>query len=270
MTAVSLDGSVSSAGDTAALFSMQSMSKAAALAFAVETLGKDKVFSRIGMSPCSEPFNSIMKLEMTSKIPLNPFINSGAIVLTGVIHENLGDRAMGMCFEAFKALMGRGPERPLSVNQAIYHSENATADRNRALAYFLHSLGSLTTNVEETLDIYFQLCSLEVNTLDLAMIGATFANGGVNPKTGMRVISLDTAYLVMGLMEVCGLYDESAEFAVSVGVPAKSGVSGGILCAVPGKMGLAVYSPPLNQKGNSVAGMAALEKLSRQMALRGI
>jgi glutaminase len=270
LSITTLDGKTYAAGDQNSFFSMQSMSKVASLIFSIEFLGRDKVFSKIGMEPSSDPFNSIMKLEMTSSIPLNPFINAGAIVLSGMINERLDAAAIAEILDFFSRLMGRPDRETLKINEQVYHSEKRTADRNRALAYFLHNSGTLTGDVEETLDLYFKLCSVEVNANDLSVMGATLASGGVNPVTGVTAMSLDTAYIVTGLMSVCGLYDQSAEFAVEVGIPAKSGVSGGIVCTAPGKMGLAVFSPPLNASGNSVAGIRALASLSRRLKLRGI
>lgn len=262
------DGESFSSGDSGALFSMQSVSKVVALIYAIETFGEDEIFSRVGMEPCSEPFNSIMKLEMTSSMPLNPFINSGAIVISGMIAERGGDGAIDGALAFASRMAGAG--KALSVSQKVYVSEKSTADRNRALAYFMHSSGSLLWDVEKSLDLYFKMCSIEVSAVDLSVIGATIANAGVNPYTGVRVASIGTIYTVLGIMSVCGLYDQSGEFAVRVGIPAKSGVSGAIMCAVPGRMGLAVFSPPLNEGGNSVAGVAALSKLSRELRLRGI
>jgi glutaminase len=264
------DGVTCSAGDSGAFFSMQSVSKVAALCFAIEALGRGVVFSKIGMGPSSEPFNSIMKLEMTSSIPLNPFINAGAIVLAGLLNTQFGAVAIAEALDFFARLMGRQSRGSLRINEPIYRSEKGTADRNRALAYFLHNSGSLSGDVEESLDLYFKLCSIEVTTADLSVMSATLASGGRNPVTGAAVLSLDTAYIVTGLMSVCGLYDQSAQFAVDAGVPAKSGVSGCITCAVPGRMGLAVFSPPLNASGNSVGGIAAVSFLSRELKLRGM
>jgi glutaminase len=270
LSMTNLDGETYSAGDSHSLFSMQSISKVAALCFAIEILGRERVFSKIGMEPCSEAFNSIMKLEMTSSIPLNPFINAGAIVLAGMLNERFQAVAVAEMLDFSSRLLGRQSRGSLHINEEIYRSEKGTADRNRALAYFLHNAGTLSGDVEEILDLYFKLCSIEVNTVDLSVMGATLASGGRNPVSGAEVLSLDTAYIVLGRWSVCGLYDQSAEFAVDVGVPAKSGVSGGILCAVPGRMGLAVFSPPLNHSGNSVAGIQALTELSRELKLRGI
>jgi glutaminase len=268
LSAATLDGSVFSSGDSDSLFSMQSMSKVVALSFALEIFGHDYVFARVGMEPCSEPFNSIMKLEMTSSTPLNPFINSGSIVLAGMIEDRLGERAIDDLLKFASGMTGR--RGGLKVNERVYMSESSTADRNRALAYFMHSVGTLPFGVEESLSLYFKLCSIDVRTDDLAVMGSTLANAGLNPVTEERMISIDTAYTVTGLMSVCGLYDESGEFAVKVGVPAKSGVSGGIVCAAPGRMGLAVFSPPLDKGGNSVAGVKALSRLSRELKLRGM
>jgi glutaminase len=268
LSAATLSGSVFSSGDSDSLFSMQSMSKVVSLSFALETFGYDYVFARVGMEPCSEPFNSIMKLEMTSSIPLNPFINSGSIVLAGMIEERLGKRAIDDLLKFASGMTGR--RGGLEVNERVYMSESSTADRNRALAYFMHGIGTLPFSVEESLNLYFKLCSIDVRTDDLSIMGSTLANAGLNQVTGERMTSVDTAYTVTGLMSVCGLYDESGEFAVKVGVPAKSGVSGGIVCVVPGRMGLAVFSPPLGKGGNSVAGVKALSRLSREMKLRGM
>jgi glutaminase len=158
----------------------------------------------------------------------------------------------------------------MSINERIYKSESSTADRNRSLAYFMHGTGALSQNVEDTLNLYFKLCSIEANTDDMSAIGATLANGGLNPVTGERVVSLDTACALVGLMSTCGLYNESGAFAVHVGIPGKSGVSGGIVCSVPGRLGIAVFSPPLDEKGNSVAGMKALSFISKTLKLRGM
>jgi glutaminase len=187
-----------------------------------------------------------------------------------MLNEQFQAVAIAEMMDFFSRLLGRQSRGSLHINEGIYRSEKGTADRNRALAYFLHNAGNLSGDVEETLDLYFKLCSIEVNTVDLSVMGATLASGGRNPVSGAGVLSLETTYIVTGLMTVCGLYDQSAEFAVEAGIPAKSGVSGGILCAVPGRMGLAVFSPPLNKSGNSVAGIRALADLSRKLKLRGI
>lgn len=272
IAATTKDGTICSSGDGTQLFSMQSISKVVALSFAVERFGAKTVFARVGMEPCAEPFNSIVKLELAPGIPLNPFINAGAITVSALIAERMKSEALESVL-AFGGRMAAGAtdgHETLHVSERIYRSEASTADRNRALAYFMHSTGTLAGDVEETLALYFRLCSIEINTTALSIIGATIAGGGVNPITRERVISTDTACVLLGLMSTCGLYNESGEFAVKVGIPAKSGVSGGILCSAPGKMGIAVFSPPLDAKGNSVAGIKALTYLSRKTGIRGI
>ncbi|MDR1917338.1 MAG: glutaminase A [Synergistaceae bacterium] len=269
ISATSVGGESFSSGDSDTLFSMQSISKVVSLAFALERFGAERVFKKVGMEPCAEPFNSIMKLEISSNIPLNPFINSGAITVASLIAEDLGGDAIDAVLEFASLCAGRRPENKLSVNEKIRESEASTADRNWALAYFMHSTGALTHTVKDSLDLYFSMCSIEANTVDLSFIGATIANGGLS-ASGVRVISLDTVYILIGLMSTCGLYNGSGEFAVRVGLPAKSGVCGGILCTVPGRMGISVFSPPLDERGNSVAGVKALGALSREMKLRGL
>ena len=270
LSATTADGTTYSSGDSETPFSMQSISKVAGLAYALERFGGEKVFARVGTEPCAEPFNSIMKLEIASITPLNPFINSGAICISALIAEALRESALEDLLGFASSLAGRPAGSLLEVNEKLYASEAATADRNRSLAYFMHSTGALSYDVEETLTLYFKLCSIEADARDLSTIGATIALGGVNPKTGKRILKLETAYTLIGLMSTCGLYNESGEFAIKVGIPAKSGVSGGILCAVPGKMGIAAFSPLLDSRGNSVAGLKALAHLSAELKLRGI
>jgi glutaminase len=269
LSVTTAEGRTFSSGDSAALFSMQSISKITSLAFVLEVFGPDYVFKKVGMEPCAEPFNSIMKLEISSNTPLNPFINSGAIMISSIIAKELGEKAIGEMLAFASLLAGRTVGNGLAVNERIYESETSTADRNRALAYFMHSTGALAYGVEESLALYFRMCSIEANTADLSFFGAILASGGIHPQ-GVRVISLETVYALLGLMSTCGLYNESGEFAVQVGIPAKSGVCGGILCAVPARMGIAVFSPPLDEKGNSVAGLKALTALSGEMKLRGL
>jgi glutaminase len=269
ISAAAMSGEVVSAGDRVR-FSMQSISKVATLAFAVERLGEREVFSRVGMEPCSEPFNSIAKLELESAVPLNPFINAGAIAVASLVAENFGTSSLAELLAFASRLAGLPHDQRLEVNEKIFASESGTADRNRSLAYFMHGAGALSHNVEDTLRLYFNMCSAEASTRDLAVTAATIAGGGVCPVTGEHVVSPRASRVLLGLMSVCGLYNESGKFAIEVGAPGKSGVSGGIMAAVPGKLGLAVYSPPIDAGGTSVAGMKALAYLSDKMKLLGI
>ena len=230
-------------GDTERFFTMQSISKTLALAFAVEHFGAANVFRHVGMEPSADSFNSLMRIEMTSSKPSNP-----ANLLSG-----------------FTEITGRDD----GFDEKVCASEKRSADRNRALAYFMKSVGLLHGDVESILDFYFKLCSIRCTSGGLAQLGAMFASGGVSPVSGRRLIKRETAHIVVGLMSTCGLYNGSGEFAVRVGLPGKSGVSGGILAVVPGRMGIGVFSPALDAKGNSLAGMKALELLSDRLNLRG-
>lgn len=271
-SAVTMEGELLSAGEKDVKFSMQSISKILLLALAIETLGADEVFSHVGREACSEAFNSVIKLELMSGKPLNPFINSGAIVISSLLAKKFGTDALEVVLD-FAAKMGRTSDTetaPFCISEKIFLSEYENDSRNRSLAFFMESMGTLSCSVNDTLVLYFKSCSIEVTTEQTAAMGATVANGGVNPLTGKRVISLETSYALLGLMTVCGLYNESGTFAVQVGLPAKSGVSGGILCAVPGRMGICVYSPPLDASGNSAAGIKALSWFSNELKLRGV
>lgn len=268
MSATTVEGETFCAGDFDTPFSIQSISKVISLAYAMKLFGYREVFRHVGMEPCAESFDSIVKLELVSSIPLNPFINSGAIVIAALLCNEMKDGALDSVLGFGSGMTANSFGEKLSINQSIYESEASSADRNRALAYFMYSAGSLPCDVEYALDLYFKICSIEAKVADLSVMGSTIAFGGVNPVTGKRIISRESSHILSGLMRTCGLYNESGRFAVKVGVPAKSGVSGGILCAVPGKMGLAVFSPPLNSQGNSIAGIQALRYFSRRARLR--
>ncbi len=260
------DGSQHLSGDCEFPFTLQSISKVITLALALEERGKDNVFSAVGSSPTADPFNSIMRLEMDAPHrPHNPLINSGAIVVVSLLPEEGREGKIQAILELARDLMGNGK---IAINDRVYRSEKNTSDRNRSLAYFLRSVGSLRGDIEDILDVYFRQCSIEVNAKDLSVLGATFAGDGLNPITGKQVISPQTARIVRAIMTTCGMYDGSGDFAVKVGIPAKSGVGGGIMASVPGRMGIGVVSPPLDEKGNSVAGLAALAAISEQLNCR--
>ncbi|MGI6782766.1 MAG: glutaminase A [Aminivibrio sp.] len=266
LSVYSLSSGPASAGDTGSPFTMQSVSKVASLALALETLGEEKVFSAVGMAALADPFNSIMRLESDAPHrPHNPLINSGAIAVLSLLPWSDG----GEKFEAVRDMAARLMAKPgLEIDEAVYLSEKETGNRNRALAWFLKSVGNLEGDVEEILDVYFRQCSLLTDCTDLALLGATLAAGGRNPVTGEQVTSCGTARIVRTIMATCGMYDGSGEFAVSVGIPAKSGVGGGISAAVPGKMGIGAWGPALDKRGNSAAGLAMLKRLSEELGLR--
>ena len=255
------DGEFHCRGHWDQMFTMQSISKALLLIYALLELGHEKVFSRVGVEPTGDSFNSIVKLETKGHHPLNPFINAGAIATMGLILEE------GRTFVQFMEFLEGLARRPLTIDETVYRSEKETGDLNRSLAYFMKSDQVIQGDVEATLDAYFRMCSILVNTRDLARFGMILANDGQDPLTGEPILSAYYATLVKTLMVTCGLYDSSGEFAIKVGMPAKSGVGGGILALVQGKAGLGVYSPALDEKGNSLCGIKTLEYLSQALDL---
>ena len=252
-------------GDYKKKFTIQSVSKTIILAMALMDNDWPYVFSKVGMEPSGDPFNSIMKLETDdTKKPCNPMINAGAIVTTSLIKgSTLKEKEERML--AFFRKIAKNDE--IKINKAVYESEKLTGDRNRAMAYLLKNDGVIDGDVDEILDLYFKQCSLEVDCIDLARIGLIFANYGIDIETGERVISESVSRMVKTFMVTCGMYDASGEFAIKVGIPAKSGVGGGIMASVPKKMGIGIYGPSLDKKGNSIAGIKVLEDLSRQLEL---
>ncbi len=263
---VGANGALCETGDTEQRFSIQSMSKIVSLALAIERFGKEAVFQHVGMEPSADSFNSLMRLEMTSPKPANPFMNAGAIVICSLLYNEYGE----LVFDEMGAFLQEMTGTPPSFDHNVYDSENKTADRNRALAYFMKSMGFLTGDVESYLNLYFKQCSITCRTRELAALAMLLGNGGVSVMTGAHVLSKETVYTLLGLMTTCGLYNGSGEFAVRVGIPGKSGVSGGILAVAGGRMGIGVFSPALDAMGNSVAGLRALELLSDRLDLRGL
>ncbi|MPM96515.1 Glutaminase 2 [bioreactor metagenome] len=223
------------------------------------------VFSKVGMEPSGDPFNSIMKLETNdTKKPCNPMINAGAIVTTSLIKgKNLQEKEERM-LSFFRKL---AKNDSIEINKSVYKSEKLTGDRNRAMGYLLKNDGFIEGDVEETLDLYFKQCSVEVDAVDLARIGLLFSNYGIDIETGERIISENISRMVKTFMVTCGMYDASGEFALRVGIPAKSGVGGGIMASVPRKMGIGVFGPALDNKGNSIGGLNVLEDLSKKLEL---
>ncbi len=260
---VTVDGRTAQAGDTDVLLTLQSMAKPLAYGLALEKLGREAVQAKVGVEPTGEAFNSIVELEEKVHRPYNPMINSGAITIAALLHEAAPAQAASQLMHMLQGYLGR----PVSVDEAVLRSELATAHRNRAIAHLLHHFGVIGPDIDAVLRLYSMQCSVRVSTLDLARVAATLAHGGVQPVTGQQALPRTFVRDVLSLMFTCGLYDTAGEWAYSVGLPAKSGVSGGILAVVPGRMGLAVYSPPLDTHGHSVRGMAVLKELSVRWGL---
>ena len=259
---VTVDGHVYQSGDSRELFSIQSISKAFTYGIALEDCGEQRVAAKIDVEPSGEAFNSI-SLEPHTGRPRNPMINAGAIVATSLVRGEDGAARLARILDRFAAYTGH----LLATDEAIYASEKHTGHRNRAIAHLLRNYEILEGDPEEPLDAYFRQCSILVSARDLALMGAALANDGVNPITGVRALQSARVPRVLAVMATCGMYDYSGNWIYEVGMPAKSGVGGGIVAVLPGQFGLAVYSPRLDARGNSVRGIAVCEALSRDFGM---
>ena len=258
---VGVDGDVYEAGETSAEFTIQSISKAFVFGLAVETHGRDAVLKRVGVEPSGDAFNS---LELrSSRKPFNPMINAGAITDTGMITGASVKERMNKILRLLSDAAGR----ELRVDEGVYRSEKETGHRNRAIGHLLKNVDLIDGEVDEVLDLYFQQCSVLLNARDLATMGATLANLGTNPVTGKEVLSFDSVRDVLSVMFTCGMYDFAGEWAFRVGIPAKSGVGGGILAVINRQLGIGTYSPRLDSMGNSVRGIRLCTDLADEMGL---
>jgi glutaminase len=255
------DGETIAYGEVEKRFSIQSISKVINLAAALKFLGFRETFSHVGMEPSGDAFNSILKLDTVSDLPFNPMINAGAIQVMSML-SNIMDFDELLAF-ARAFCMDDG----IVLNEAVYRSEAETGDRNRAIAWLLKSKGVLQGEPEKTLDLYFKMCSLNVNARSLSKMGLLLANRGQNPFNGKHIIHPGYIRTIKSLMFTCGMYDESGEYGVLVGLPSKSGVGGGITATVTGRWGIGTYGPALNEKGNSAGGIAALQHVSHLLRL---
>lgn len=257
-----IDGQVCSMGDAKHKFSIQSTHKPINYALALEEHGEEYVHSHIGKEPSGVSFNAITLNQ--EKLPHNPLINAGAIMSASLVRRDLDQASR---FDYMLSIWERlnGIARP-TYHNSVYLSEKNTADRNFALAYFMRENNAFpeNTNVREALDFYFQCCSIEGDSNMLANVAATFANSGVNPFTNDRIFHPDTVKKCLSVMYSCGMYDYSGEFSFGIGLPAKSGVSGAVWIVVPNLMGIAIYSPRLDQNGNSVRGIEVAEELVKE------
>ena len=254
------EGRKESLGDTDVRFTIQSISKVITLAVALERCGFYKVFEKVGMEPSGDAFNSLVKLDLSSNYPYNPMINSGAIAIASYLTPIISFRKM---LEITKKLC---LDEQITLNTDVYLSEMANISRNKAIAYLLESKGIIASgSVQESLDFYVRMCSLNVTAESLANFGLVLALGGVHPETGERLLEEDVVRVVKTIMLTCGMYDGSGEFAVHVGIPSKSGVGGGILSVVDKKMGIGIFGPALDSKGNSIAGRYILRSLYQSL-----
>ncbi len=262
ISVVSVDGQVVEVGDFQQLFSIQSVSKPFVFGQALEDHGRAEVLAKVSVEPTGEAFNSIV-LDETTNRPFNPLVNAGAIATADLIDGRDFSERISRLLAVFSRYIGR----PVYVDNSIFMSERTTGHRNRAIGHLMLNFGMIRDRVEETLELYFQQCSLLVNCHDLAVMGATLANRGTNPITGERAIKAEYVKDVLSIMLSCGMYDYAGEWAYRVGLPAKSGVGGGIVAVVPGQFGIGIFSPPLDAKGNSVRGVQVCHELSERFGL---
>lgn len=255
-----VNGTVYASGDAEHGFSIQSMSKPFAYALAIEDHGIEAVLENVGVEPSGEAFNEL-SLDGTGR-PRNPMINAGAIATHSLINSEqvpAVDRVVD--------LFSRLADRSVEIDESLAESELATADRNLGLAYLLHSSGRLKSDPRAAVSGYVRQCSATVTVRDLALMASTLANGGVQPNTGERIFSRSGTRHVLSVMASCGMYDAAGDWFTSVGIPAKSGVAGGIIGVLPGQVGLAVFSPRLDEHGNSARGVEMMQRLSDDMGL---
>ncbi|MCI8319932.1 MAG: glutaminase A [Dorea sp.] len=255
------DGQYYQYGNADIRFTIQSISKVISLAVALERCGFDKTFDRVGMEPSGDSFDSLVKLDLTSDYPSNPMINSGAIAVASHLASEVSFERM-LQFTRLLCM-----DEAIELNERAYHSEMGHISRNKAIAYLLESKGILENTVEESLKFYVRMCSLNVTAASLAGFGLVLASDGIHPVTGKRLLHSRVVQTVKTIMLTCGMYDGSGKFAVEVGVPSKSGVGGGILSVVDKRMGIGIFGPSLDEKGNSIAGQQVLRELSAKMKL---
>ncbi len=259
---VSATGAVYEVGDTRQPFTIQSISKPFVYGLALEDNGREAVLKKIAVEPTGDAFNSI-SLEPGTGRPRNPMINAGAIATAGLIAGRTPESRFKRLLETF----GRFAGRDLTLDEPVFNSENETGHRNRAIGHMLRNFGILTTDPIPVVELYFKQCSISVTCRDLGLMAATLANRGVNPITNKQALRGEYVESVLSVMETCGMYDYAGEWLYSVGMPAKSGVSGGLIAVLPGQLGIGVFSPKLDAHGNSVRGIRVCQEVSRHLDL---
>ncbi|MCC5878994.1 MAG: glutaminase [Idiomarina sp.] len=257
-----LDGEVHMAGDANVPFSIQSVSKVYGLTMAMLRMGDD-LWRRVHMEPSGQAFNSIVQLEWEHGIPRNPFINAGAIVVADTLVSHYSSSKSA--FTSF--VRNLADNQDIYVNQGIFQSEKSHGNRNAALAYLMKSFGNIEAEVEDTLDHYFFQCSIDMSCADVARSLSFLANRGVQPHSGEQIVTRRDAHRINAILQTSGMYDQSGEFAFEVGLPAKSGVGGGIVAIVPNYGVICAWSPRLNQYGNSCLGMYMITRLAEKLGL---
>ena len=256
-------GAVHTVGDVAFEFSIQSISKAFVYALVCDSFGHEMVRDRIGVNNTGLAFNSVMAVELNDGHPMNPMVNAGALATTAL----MPGASFAEQWENIRTGLSRFAGRHLELDGEVYRSESATNTRNKAIARLLQSYGRIDVDPLEVVDVYTRQCALRVSARDLAVMGATLADGGVNPVTGERVVSAHVCRDTLAVLASTGMYERSGEWLFEIGLPAKSGVSGGIVAVAPGKGAIGTYSARIDPAGNSVRGQRATAYLSRALGL---
>jgi len=262
ISVVTVDGQMCTVGEAERPFTIQSVSKPFIYGLALDQHGVAEVLGRVGVEPTGDPFNAVM-VDEGSRRPHNPMVNAGAIATADLVPGSGPTERLRTLLDTVRRYAGR----EVQIDGAVFTSERETGHRNRAIAHLMRNFGILSPRIDETLDLYFQQCSVLVTSRDLAVMAATLANGGVNPLTGETAIARESVRHVLSVMYSCGMYDSAGRWAFEVGLPAKSGVSGGVLAVVPGQGGIGVFSPPLDTFGNSVRGVSVCRELARRYDL---
>lgn len=260
---VQVDGTEHTAGDSGHRFSLQSISKAFVYALVCQEIGHEAVLERVGVDNTGVPFDSVLAIEHNEGHPMNPMVNAGAITTTGLVPGAGRDERWAFVLDGLSRFAGRD----LAVDQDVYASESQENARNLGLAHLLQGYDRLSVDPADVVDTYTRQCALLVDARDLAVMGATLANGGVNPVTGTRVVEESICRDTLSVLASTGMYERSGEWLFEVGAPAKSGISGGIVTVSPGKGAIGTYSAPLDDAGNSVRGRRATARLTRELGL---
>lgn len=263
LTAVTADGTVIETGDSSYPFAIESISKVFSMALVMEAVGAQEMLKKVGADPTGLPFNSVMALELHRGKPLSPLVNAGAMATVSLLPAASADEKWQKILDGYSQFAGHR----LEVMDAVYTSETATNSHNKGIAWLMSSYGTLYDDPDTTCDIYTRQCSIAITCKDLAVMGSTLANGGVNPITGKAVINPEFLPHIFAEMTMEGLYGASGDFAYTVGLPGKSGVGGGLLAVVPGQLALSAFSPRLDPIGNSVRGQKALRFISDALDL---
>ncbi len=255
-------GEIFSVGDANCHFTIQSIAKPFAFAMLLDLVGRDETYRSVGMQPNGDSFNAI-ELDPHSNRPYNPLVNAGAIAVSGRLLETLGPSAFDRLLDKLSDAAGR----PLEIDERVFQSERSTGHRNRAIGHLLRAAEVFCADVDDVLELYFRQCSIRVTAVDLAAMGVTLANIGTNPVTGRDVFGVDAVRDTLSVMFTCGMYDESGEWSCRVGLPAKSGVGGGIVAVVNRQLGIGVFSPRLDAAGNSIRGRLCCIELATELGL---